>query len=340
MTKTTMIVCAVRSTLPLAWQIIENCSDRQFHLVAEYLPPSFAHKLSKITNTRHHSEAASAIASIPRCHSLITFGCSAHPSHKLAATISLAFQAVSKPRLDVQHGLLQVGYTIPGSTLDDETLNISDMKIGWEIYGVPLPIIHRSSFQKRRIGISSNLHWMIYSDRERSLFRNCVIDIARRFPDVDFIWRPHPGEFLFQAGEYPRRDDLGVLRHNIRVQSFSEIEGTTMEDFLRDTDLLISTPSTTLLDAERADLPCIVFDSRYLAKQLRNFEQISLFRRSPDLIDLVDGFFGARDVARFRSGYSMNFDHARFWKDVEKYEADVSQLSVEEQIRLASSSIH
>ncbi len=133
------------------------------------------------------------------------------------------------------------------------------------------------------IGIFENLHWHRYSEQYRSFFLEGVLALADRFPDVNFLVKPHnAGMWLTKRyrGKRPVAENLIII--NPKDEKWCSIVAPQILSHL---DGVISSPSTVALDAARNGLPVAV-----VAHQLRlnNYEPLFLIEDLNGWSDFVD----------------------------------------------------
>ncbi|URF03423.1 hypothetical protein [Cupriavidus campinensis] len=124
------------------------------------------------------------------------------------------------------------------------------------VAGNPRPLPSSVPDDKPLIGVFENLHWHRYSEAYRAFFLESVEKIARAFPDVTFLVKPHnAGRWLTSRhkGDKP-------VAPNLLVADPSDVqwEGVTANDLLGHMQGVITSPSTVALDAARAGLPSAV----------------------------------------------------------------------------------
>jgi hypothetical protein len=106
------------------------------------------------------------------------------------------------------------------------------------------------------VGIFENLHWHRYSEQYKQAFLENVQHLARAFPDVFFLVKPHhAGVWLSHRyeGDLPAADNLLIADPQVR-----EWEQYTAGALLPHLSAVITTPSTVALDAARVGLPTAV----------------------------------------------------------------------------------
>lgn len=274
-----LIVCPSRSSLGQAIELAQGMLGHDFTIHADYIPRSLS-EMPPGRNFEFELSHVTILKTIWRFDHLITFGSTALDPHSRSFFLSILFAQFSRQTIDIQHGLFQEGYT---ASLSTPTFD-AEIPVSWKDYGTLLPVLSRRSFTRMRIGISTNLHWSIYTEQERSLFRRSIVALAFGFPNHDLIWRPHPSEFDYSADRSPQYDTLGVGARNLYVQSFAETDTTTADDFLMSTDLLVSSPSTMIADAVRTSTPVVVFECAHLRNDLAGLP-ITRWRRPQEIVD-------------------------------------------------------
>lgn len=132
------------------------------------------------------------------------------------------------------------------------------------------------------VGIFENLHWHRYSDAYRGSFLQAVDTLARTYPQVFFLVKPHhAGVWLSQRYEGERPNAGNLL---IADPQAPEWEHYTAGALLPHLCAVITTPSTVALDAARMKLPVAVVAS---GLDLDNYRPLPLLAGVQDWLDFV-----------------------------------------------------
>lgn len=111
---------------------------------------------------------------------------------------------------------------------------------------VPLPADDRWRY---RIGVFENLHWHRYDDSYREAFVADLLGMARSFPDVLFMVKPHhAGRWLIKSGALP----AGLANLLLIDPTEPRWHAFTAPVLINALDSVITTPSTVAVDAARA----------------------------------------------------------------------------------------
>lgn len=250
-----LIVSPTRTALLSALGLAKSLESRPFGLYTEWLARTTRAEFANSRNVTLYPTVEQCIPALHKHTHLLTFGCTTAGPHRIAFRFAQAFAKLGKPRIDIQHGLFQEGYT-----LDFETGDVldTDRAVSWSEFGrLTDPLPAAMSRDRKRIGIVSNLHWSRYTDQDRTLFLQCVRKICRAFPDHLVEWRPHPAEF---AGEHIHRNAY-LIEPNLRILGFEPVNEVSISRFLDRTDVVFSTPSTTIADCQSRHVPCVVFEA-------------------------------------------------------------------------------
>lgn len=127
------------------------------------------------------------------------------------------------------------------------------------------------------IGIFENLHWDRYSDHYREFFLQGLSSIAKAFPNINFLIKPHnAGMWLTDRyqGELPAMDNLIIV--DPKDPQWTSI---TAPQLLGHLAAVITTPSTVALDAARAKMPVAIVAQEL---DLINYEPLPLIRNIED----------------------------------------------------------
>lgn len=132
------------------------------------------------------------------------------------------------------------------------------------------------------IGIFENLHWHRYSEDYRNFFVANVLAIAKAFPDINFIVKPHnAGMWLTTryTGPHPSLDNLMIADPQSPMWA-----GLTAPDLLERLQAVITTPSTVALDAARQSIPIAVVAQ---SLELANYAPLPLIESTEDWKEYV-----------------------------------------------------
>jgi hypothetical protein len=132
------------------------------------------------------------------------------------------------------------------------------------------------------VGVFENLHWHRYSEEYRAAFLQNVEQLARSFPEVCFLVKPHhAGLWLSHRyqGDLPDAGNLVIADPKSR-----EWERHTATALLPHLICVITTPSTVALDAARQRLPVSVFA---LDLHLDNYQPLPLLISPADWTEFV-----------------------------------------------------
>lgn len=127
------------------------------------------------------------------------------------------------------------------------------------------------------IGIFENLHWHRYSDEYREFFLDGLENVAKAFPNVDFLIKPHnAGMWLTNRykGELPKVDNLIII--DPKDPQWASV---TAPQLLGHLAAVITTPSTVALDAARSKIPVSVVAHDL---DLKNYEPLTLVKTIED----------------------------------------------------------
>jgi len=307
-----ILIAPTRTSLDIVLHLSQSLFRKTFFLYTPYVSEYYRRMISGRKNILLVDNIIGLIPIIEDAECLITLGCSLHAQHKTSAFISVIFKSLSKPRFDIQHGLFQ-----PGISLGDprekssETTILTDNIIRWSEYGIPLSR-RNARISGRNILVTSNLHWGLYSEQDRSLFKRCVLNLARSFPEFNIVWRAHPAEFEYSAGEYPKLPFGYPEAENIRYLTFQEIENYSVGQSIRESMLLFTSPSTAIVDAEQHGLPSIIFDASALSGALRTLAYANLVRRPEEIVATAADILGGRRAGLTASGMNFGFAADKF----------------------------
>jgi hypothetical protein len=184
------------------------------------------------------------------------------------------------PTFTLQHGFENVGLTYTDGEFPIETVMFaSDVIFVWG----PLESLHAGVPEETRrrcvpvgypkvvdgrprplpkpcghplVSVFENLHWSRFSPAFRNGFLDDLDAIARSWPDVRFLIKPHPaGQWLTERYTGPLRLPSNVTIADSRAPEWTDISAL---DILQQSAAAITTPSTIALDAARLERPVAV----------------------------------------------------------------------------------
>jgi len=322
-----LIVCSPRTSVMLAVEVARSMPDATFDMFVDYIQPRDLVEIRKTKNINLLRKMIEAVIHLPGYVSLITFGSSLHQSAKNCFFFAGLFKKYGIPRYEIQHGLFQQGITINLSSAVEEGAIVTDHVVSWREYGVPMKVGHNTG--GCAIGVMTNLHWGAYSDLERSLFNRSIDSIARAHPDIPIKWRHHPSE-LVRDQVYPGIGKLGWPISNLRSMSFDESEKEIVDEFLSDVNILISTPSTVILDGQRLSKKTIVFNSKKLSPYFSDFKSISVARTPDEFKRAVSSVLAGEEGGDIDTGLSIGFDGKALSKLIDRNRQDVGSIQIED----------
>jgi hypothetical protein len=204
----------------------------------------------------------------------------------------------------IQHGFENVGLTYSDEVHDINSIRFASQKIfiwgsreqlhpnitpankkkclpvGCPKLNVIKSVNHRDSLANAylAIGIFENLHWHRYSDEYREFFLKSICSLAKSFPNINFLIKPHiAGMWLTTRylGELPKINNLIIVDPND-----PQWEGTTASELFGSLIATITSPSTIALDAARANIPVAIVAHEL---DLENYEPLPLIYNIEDL---------------------------------------------------------
>ncbi len=199
------------------------------------------------------------------------------PPHNLGRRLALQAKASGLRVYTLQHGLENVGINYadelnpPGrvSFVSDRIFvwnkkNVSDWACQREKFldlgRVSLPHSAQSPFadagERIRVGVFENLHWKRFNESYRQLFFQSLRALLVRFPEVEFILKPH----VMSGWSSEFRPQLEDFKNLVWADSGGEIlKNCTAPMMLPYMRACITTPSTVALDAAQLGVPVAIF---------------------------------------------------------------------------------
>lgn len=125
---------------------------------------------------------------------------------------------------------------------------------------------------ERFVAVFENIHWLRYDDEYRARFLSDLTHTAESFPDTTFFVKPHPaGKWLTSRykGNLPQAENLIIADPDD-----PQWASCTSSEAIGWADGVITTPSTTALDAARLGCPVAVIAYQEPLMQYRPLMQI------------------------------------------------------------------
>lgn len=165
------------------------------------------------------------------------------------------------------------------SEIKKNVVPVGCIKPVWPDAEHPTPIDAESGII---IGIFENLHWHRYSSQYQETFLRALDMCAEKFPEIKFFIKPHPAGMWLTSrykGELP-------VNSNIIIADPADPawERPLLSDYFRKLDGVISTPSTVILDAARANLPTLVCGFDLI---LDNYSPLLIANNGDDWVSFV-----------------------------------------------------
>ena len=132
------------------------------------------------------------------------------------------------------------------------------------------------------IGVFENLHWSRYSDSYRAFFLEGVQRLAKEFPDLIFLVKPHhAGMWLTSnfTNDVLRADNIVIADPKSPLW-----EPHTASSLMGHVQAVITSPSTVALDASRMELPVAIVAHDL---ELPKYEPLPLIRKAPEWAEFV-----------------------------------------------------
>jgi glycosyltransferase involved in cell wall biosynthesis len=238
-----------------------------------------------------------------RTRSLLTVAETSLGPHRIPRLLTEAAVREGRFAATLQHGFENVGLTYEDELHTFEKVSIAAQRI--YIWGPPETLHPRVDADVRArcvpvgcpkadrvppaelqgllprdrpvVGIFENLHWHRYPEGYRHAFLQNVAEVARAWPHVLFLVKPHhAGMWLTHRYEGTLPDAGNLL---VADPQSPEWEGHTAGALLPHLSAVITTPSTVALDAARQPLPVAVVAGEL---PLANYQPLPLLRSVAD----------------------------------------------------------
>lgn len=229
---------------------------------------------------------------------VVSFAGLLHPGLMRNVLLLSFFNEIGVATLEIQHGLFQYGINnvdmAPQVGADIGRGDQLGINIGYaardvvpwagpEGIGYPKSILTPRPCSRRNgfVLITSNNHWQVYKGPDRQQFGMAVTKLVESRPDLEFVWKPHHGEFLTHETKQVLDTIQQLKLPNLQIESAGDAE-----DLIPSCAFGVSTVSTTLLDYQMQSKPVLVYD-RDPVRHLIARMQVKTFQGAPDLLEKV-----------------------------------------------------
>lgn len=295
--------------LMLYENVFRYCTQFNWYCVLPAIPKDTGEmrRFHASYGVRFFTDGLAALAHFPQIDAVITTWAVPHRKHlPYIRYISLAYE-IGIPVFEFQHGLFQIGVTysedaaLVGSrsgaaaALPDAN-NLSSEILLWsgsQGVGYPRAMIdsddddtEEAALRRQRVTIITNHHWSILEEAERANCYAMIYDAVRAFPTVEFVLLPHGGE----VGHAAFRDMVERL-NALEAGNFAIETGRDdgfYDRLLRNSDLIVGSVSTTLLDCELSGTPAVVFRNPSQDGLTGTFQSAVLVGSSETLIGIIN----------------------------------------------------
>ncbi len=133
------------------------------------------------------------------------------------------------------------------------------------------------------ISVFENLHWHRYSSSYREHFIEDLFAAANHFRDFCFLLKPHhDGRWFTQQKQIRKAENVMILNPQDPLW-----EPFTAPAIAKISDLVITTPSTTAVDAAAMNLPVLLVDYDSLSE---NYKPLIALTKSQEWIDAIQTY--------------------------------------------------
>ncbi len=242
------------------------------------------------------------VASLRTASHLITASESSTRAHRWAHRLTRLARWMGLKTLTLQHGFENIGLTYSDSIHDIKNLKFaSDKILIWSNKGHLHANIPAHTLQKciefgctkddsrtetpRKpasfvISVFENLHWHRYSSSYREQFIEDFFAAANHFRDFCFLLKPHhDGRWFTQQKQIRKAENVMILNPQDPLW-----EPFTAPSIAKISDLVITTPSTTAVDAAAMNLPVLLVDYDNLSEKYNPLVTLTKTREWIDAI--------------------------------------------------------
>lgn len=303
---------------------------------------------------RFFSDASACLAHFGHFDAVITTWAVPHAKHlPYLKFIALAHE-LGLPVFELQHGLFQLGLTYsehapiigsgPGSAIsapDAENLTTNVLKwFGEGGIGYPRSLTFENRERNpphpgaERVVFVTNHHWGVLSEDERQTCYNSIYQTIRNLGAVDFVLLPHSGEL-----KNPDFIDMIARLDNAKIKNYrieNGRDGGIYDDLLCDSNLIVASASTTILDCELSGTPTVMFRNESQEMLLGSFETVTTFSNAEELVQLVSNVLYKNFRPILKTGFVQAFQPEMLTSTIRNSIVPARQYS-KEQVAIAIS---
>lgn len=255
------------------------------------------------------------------------------PAHESAWPLLMSARRLKIPVMGIQHGLFQLGLnqrdrgahgtiSYSGPVFSMPMRPVCDVMLDWFDGANGIGYARDTSVvlgakREDSVLIAANLNWHIYTRDERMAFVTAVLQLVKQFPDQKFIWRMHPNEKTSPQFQEMRT----VIQAAVEELDNLEIPDSLLptESLIARALLLITTPSTLILDAEASACPTVIYKCTANASLVTAIGHGSSFTNYLELHKIfVDALADVQSCV-LSTGLLKPFNEGRFVELVEQH---------------------
>jgi hypothetical protein len=213
--------------------------------------------------------------------------------------IGILLKKTNTPFISLQHGLIEPGLNFHSDGKIIDTVSTSShtsigifhfnkFPISWDGpsgIGYPWKQVKSSNLDlltmkiKINILVCTNFNWGVYNNEEIYSFIRMINILKINYPHFDIRIKPHGSENLINM-------DLFNYRLKFSDFNFKIFDDKCISESIDWSDIVITTPSSTIIDSLSAAKPTFIFSTKIFLNNLIKFKKI-LFNNSDDLNTLI-----------------------------------------------------
>lgn len=257
-----------------------------------YYPHSIDDSFDMNNDFKHVTNDRIAIPGILQQIGLVIFfNCASASPHLDNNKISFIAKKTGTSVVTLQHGWIQPGFNfitdikkigLIGKNMDvsRSLYNFSEIIPFEGEHGIGYPFIDNATSKFRfpngicfNILITTNFNWEVYSLENIVAFLKILLALKQQFPSINIKHKPHPAENISAINSKIAQFYAEVL--GIAIEQLPTVTFNNLNDALLWADVVISTPSTTVIDALMKKIPVLIFSQDVFKNVLTQFADIT-----------------------------------------------------------------
>lgn len=314
MDKTILFVCEGKQHLAVAHKLASVLKNAQFN-TALFWPHEFDDNLKFKIFDNIINDLTVIPGFLQGISTIIFFTLDSVTSGLVSLKIAYIAKKTNTPCLLFQHGFLQpglnfktnyqeVGRISTGSDISKSIYQFSESVkfTGDKGIGYPLissknkkinPIIHQQS----NILITTNFNWTVYKNEDIVAFLRGIRTLKDEYPYLNFLHKPHPSENPSQI-----KNSIGIYLSDLGIK---QSHFNDLNKALYWADIVITTPSTTILDSISLNRLPLIFSPPIFENYLNDFNSL-IYYKCDNLLQIFNSVLTSKKEFNIPTAYHFN----------------------------------